>query len=200
MSFNELRTNIARIKQACLSPDVAVGHLSDVLKQFITCTDTSPIKSSLESQGLYRRQRLSAPQDDFHIVVAIWKPNSSSPIHDHDNTTGAVITLVGETIETKYERAASLGNYCFLNSGEPKVLDATAVSPILPGEGGLQLHAMHNPRDHWAATLHVYLHPLKTFNLYHAQACELYTQTPADLWFDETAAPFTAQTKVASLV
>ncbi|MBX2865052.1 MAG: cysteine dioxygenase family protein [Leptolyngbyaceae cyanobacterium MAG.088] len=194
MTFNDLRTDIAHIKQACLSPEVAVKHLREILKQFVACTNTSQIKASFESQELYRRQQLSAPQDDFHIVMAVWKPNSSSPIHDHDNTTGAVITLVGETIETKYERVAVLGKNCLLKSTEIRVLDSKTVSPILPG-GGLQLHAMHNPRNTWAATLHVYLHPLKTFNLYHSQAFGLHTQTSTDLWFDEIMAPFTTQAK-----
>lgn len=200
MTFNDLRTDVAHIKQACLSPALAVSHLREILKQFVACTDTSSIQACFKSQGLYRRQQVSAPQDDFHIVIAIWQPHSSSPIHDHNETTGAVVTLVGETIETKYERVASLGNYCLLKSSETRLLNSTTVSPILPGNEGFQLHAMHNPHNTWAATLHVYLHPLKRFNLYHSQAFGLHTQTSEELWFDTTAAPFTAQPSGANVM
>jgi len=190
MNIQALRANIAQIKAARLDSANTVECLAEVLQQFSNSVDLSSLDQCLESKSLYRRQRLSDPQDDFHIVMALWKPYSSSPIHDHDETTGAVTTLSGTTIERKYEKVAPLGNYYFLEKGEIQVLDKTTVSPILPEhQGPHQLHAMHNPYATWAATLHVYMHPLKTFNLYNAQACELYTQTAEDLWFDKITAP-----------
>jgi len=199
MDTQALRATIAQIKSARLDSVNTVEYLAEALKQFANSVDLSSLEQCLDSKSLYRRQRLSDPHDDFHIVMALWKPYSSSPIHDHDETTGAVTTLSGTTIERKYEKAAPLGDYYFLEKGEVQVLDKTTVSPILPEHHGPhQLHAMHNPYATWAATLHVYMHPLKTFNLYNAQACELYTQTSEDLWFDEITAPLKIK-KIPSL-
>ena len=184
MNIQKLRAAIDHTRAAGLSPTGTIDCLSEALEEFVAGADVSSVERCFTSKSLYRRQRLSAPEDDFHIVMAIWRPNSSSPIHYHDETTGVVTTLIGTTIERKYEKVAALGQYHYLEAGPAEVLEAKTISPILPESEGAQLHAMHNPYDVWAATLHVYLHPLTQFNLYHAQAGELYTQTAEKLWFD----------------
>lgn len=188
MDTQNIRESIAQIKSAQLATSDIIKRLEETLRRFADSVDLDSIDQCLDSKALYRRQRLSDVNDDFHIVMALWKPHSSSPIHDHDGTIGAVTTIAGTTIERKYEKVASLGEYCFLDVGDTQVLDRKTVSPILPEHQGAQLHAMHNPYGTWAATLHVYLHPLTTFKLYHAQACELYTQTSESLWFDKMTA------------
>ena len=135
------------------------------------------------SRGLYTRLLLNAHADPFQIVVVLWGPGSSSPIHDHQGTVGAVALLDGMTCETKYARLGETSAGTRLSCGQTTVLDASTVSPILTDEAG-QLHAMHNPSNAWAATVHVYLTPVTDFHIYEPLGDDHYRRIPRQLWFD----------------
>jgi predicted metal-dependent enzyme (double-stranded beta helix superfamily) len=191
MNFEDLRHDVRVIQREHLPPTLAVDQLTELLHQFISRVKLASIQAFLESEesnSRYHRYQLSAPTDDFQIVLASWKPQSCSPVHDHDEATGAVATLMGSTMETKYKRITNLGQYSLLKSGQTQVLQGRTISPILPGDSDLQLHAMHNSQATWAATLHIYLHPLTIFNVYRPKIWRLYTRTSETLWLDPVPA------------
>jgi hypothetical protein len=47
-----------------------------------------------------------------------------------------------------------------------------------------QLHAMVNPRQHWAGTVHIYLTPITEFFIYHRGSDGRFQRERRQLWFD----------------
>ncbi|MBB6052811.1 cysteine dioxygenase [Armatimonas rosea] len=135
------------------------------------------------SKGLYVRQRLTAPDEDFQLIAAFWGPQSAAPIHDHDEVTGAVTALQGTVSETKFALKGSEKNIVFLEASETETLGIGQVSPIYPGEA-LQRHDMRNNSETWAVTLHLYLTPLVQFRIYVPNEEGGYSSLPRTLWFD----------------
>ena len=184
MNLQSLRSNIRQLKSQRLAPAKAGERLGEIVGAFVRDQEWSQLIQSTVSQGLYQRYRLSAPRDDFQLILVAWEPRKESPIHDHHETVGVVVTLLGEMIETRYQRMLSIGKYCALKLNGRYPLQPLRVSPILPGKA-LQLHQMANPSQQWAATLHVYLEPLETFHLYHPIFRPWYVAVTKTLWFDE---------------
>ncbi|NJL22629.1 MAG: hypothetical protein HC895_20340 [Leptolyngbyaceae cyanobacterium SM1_3_5] len=184
MHLRSLRQNIQELKQLNLESAQASYHLANLVKQFTAHNSFEHLLRSRSSNGLYRRHRLTELTDDFHIILATWEPHSCSPIHDHDETIGAVAVVAGQTVETKYRCVAHAERgLCVGSSGNESFANCT-VSPILPGDN-LQIHQMANQTDALAATLHVYLHALDRFHLYEHHADRQYALIPKQLWFDQ---------------
>jgi predicted metal-dependent enzyme (double-stranded beta helix superfamily) len=146
------------------------------------------------SAGAYSRALLNDPDDDFQVVLVSWAPGQASPIHDHSHNVGVVAGLLGDCEETKY-RVVARGGAEGGGRGEVTRLEVVATTRLggsyvtpLVDDDERQLHAMYNPsRDAWAATVHVYLEAMGTFNIYrdtgragHFEAVE------SPLWFDQT--------------
>ncbi|MDJ0591566.1 MAG: cysteine dioxygenase family protein [Pleurocapsa sp. MO_226.B13] len=185
MNIQSLRSNIRQLKSKHLAPAIAAERLGElVVGAFVQDHSWSQLIQSTVSQGLYQRYRLSYPSDDFQIILVAWEPGKKSPIHDHHETVGIVATLLGEMIETRYQRTIGIGKYCILKPNARYALKPLIMSPILPGKA-MQLHQMENPSQQWAATLHVYLKPLETFHLYHPILKPWYVAVTKTLWFDD---------------
>ena len=184
MNIQSLRSNIRQLKSKHPAPAIAAEWLGELVRAFVQHHSLSQLIQLTVSQGLYQRYRLSYPSDDFHIILVTWKPGKKSPIHDHHETVGIVANLLGEMMETRYQRIISIGKYCALKPNAQYSLKPLIMSSILPGKA-MQLHQMANPSQQWAATLHVYLEPLEKFHLYHPILKPWYVAVPKKLWFDE---------------
>ncbi|MCE7982923.1 MAG: hypothetical protein DYG89_17200 [Caldilinea sp. CFX5] len=184
MNTQQLIHAVRRIKRADLAPQQSIKHLTSVLRAFVgNPANRQALNFNQVSQGLYTRLLLNSFDDDFQIVVVLWGPGSRSPIHDHEETVGAVAALAGVTEETKYYRLSQHGNQVELLPGKSMTLQKSAVTPILPDEA-TQLHAMTNATSAWAATVHVYLTPVMNFHIYEPQGEDIYQMIDRRLWFD----------------
>jgi len=198
----ELRRCISSLKQRGISdPQKLVAEVTPVLARTGRTFEINKVFESTISKGLYARYLMSQPEDDFQIVLAMWPPGSSSPIHSHDDVTGAVTCCLGAPLENKY-RIITEGaeGHSRLERVSSIELGVGEVTPIFPDEDH-QLHDMVNPRQTWAATLHVYFRPFKNYNLYIPDT-KVPTQgnrrrssrtdtirIPTQLWFDTQPPP-----------
>lgn len=184
MNTQQLIRTVRQIKQEKLTQTQSIRRLTRVLRAFVgNPANRQALNFAQVSQGLYTRLLLNAFDDDFQIVVVLWGPGSRSPIHDHEETVGAVAALAGATQETKYYRLSHFGNQVELLPGKTMTLRKSAITPILPDEA-TQLHAMTNATNEWAATVHVYLTPVMNFHIYELQGEEIYQMVERRLWFD----------------
>jgi predicted metal-dependent enzyme (double-stranded beta helix superfamily) len=183
MQLSECIAAIQISKQQNLTPEALVQQVAPVLAAFAADNDLGDIDFSTVSRGLYTRRLLTAPDADFQLILALWGPHSASPIHDHDQLTGAVVACMGQVMETKYQRIGSDHDRVQLKRGETINLGDGEVTPILPDEER-QLHDMANTSDFWAATLHLYLSPLRNFRIYQPNADASFTAIAKTLWFD----------------
>lgn len=172
-----------RLIQARDEPEQAsFAVLSETLSAFVREPANRRMEFPRATTGLYTRLLLNDPSDPFQIVLVLWGPGSESPIHDHSSTIGAVGALAGMTYETKYEISVRDGAE-WLREGQTIRLVDGRITPILPDEAN-QLHAMVNPRQHWAGTVHVYLTPITEFFIYHRGSDGRFQRERRQLWFD----------------
>lgn len=184
MNTQQLIRAVRQIKQEKLAQTQSIRHLASVLRAFIgNPVNRQALNFDQVSQGLYTRLLLNSFDDDFQIVVVLWGPGSRSPIHDHEGTVGAVAALAGAPQETKYYLLSHFGNQVELLPGKTITLHKSAVTPILPNDA-TQLHAMTNPTNEWAATVHVYLTPVMNFHIYEPLQEDIYQMVDRRLWFD----------------
>lgn len=183
MNPGELIGAVRTVKQRALPQQESLDELTAVLSAFVA----DPVNRSVElpqiTSGLYTRSLLNSIEDDFQIVVVSWGPGSGSPIHDHNDTVGAVAALVGTTLETKHQIIDRNGSTVQLKALDTLRLHGELVTPILPDEE-TQLHDMVNHTDEWAATIHVYLTAIMEFRTYDPNPNGSFTVNPRKLWFD----------------
>lgn len=133
--------------------------------------------------GRYPRVLLSRIEDPFQIIAVLWAPGSRSAIHDHENTLGAVTGILGEVRETKFKISDFGDGWVALKDSENQLLNRNFVSPISPRDGE-QLHVMANETLSWAATLHVYLRSIISYQSYSLLAGDRYKYSYQKFWFD----------------
>jgi predicted metal-dependent enzyme (double-stranded beta helix superfamily) len=157
--------------------------LTAALTAFVTDPANRPVELPSLTSGLYTRILLNAPNDDYQIVVVSWSPGGRSPIHDHDETAGAVAALVGTTLETKHQIVCRSESKVELAALDTIRLTGQTITPILPDET-TQLHDMVNDTDEWSATVHVYLTAIHEFRIYAPDPDGSFSVQPRTLWFD----------------
>ncbi len=94
---------------------------------------------------------------EFNLLVLVWPPKSSSPIHDHSNAKCFVKILSGSLTEIRY---ADDG----IEKTSVAALPVNGVSFI---EDAMGLHEMRNEsEDKFAVSLHVYCPKFKSCNVF----------------------------------
>ncbi|MEM7155865.1 MAG: cysteine dioxygenase family protein [Myxococcota bacterium] len=117
------------------------------------------------SMQAHPRALLNDPEDDFQIVLSTWAPGRVSPIHAHGNNVGVVAALVGETVETKFERRAQGHGRVELRAQDRTPIGPGSVSPLLPNDTD-QVHRVANASGQWATTVHVYMNTMLVYEVY----------------------------------
>ncbi len=114
MNLQSLRSNIRQLKSNHFSSTSTAEQLGELVQAFVQHHSLSQLIDSTLSTRLSQRYLLSYPSDDFQLILVAWEPVKKSPIHDHHETVGIVAPLLGETIETRYQRMINIGKYCTL--------------------------------------------------------------------------------------
>jgi predicted metal-dependent enzyme (double-stranded beta helix superfamily) len=189
MHLADLRASIARLHMhAAHLPEAHVANrLAALVAAFAAVPAHQGLLELARPVGNYHRMRLSAADDPFQVVLVCWGPGQGSPIHDHAGTIGAVVALVGETIESRYRITARDGDRVRLAEDASAAIPAHAPSPILPGDHR-QVHRMTNPSSAWAATVHAYLTPIARYHTYTPLDDGWHASHVTELWFDQHGA------------
>ncbi|MEU9791236.1 cysteine dioxygenase family protein [Streptomyces sparsogenes] len=186
MDVTTLIDAVARIKSEAdeLTHQEIIDRLSGPLAEFTTSTENQGFAEAYSPSGNYTRLLLNDPQEPYQIVLVFWGPGRGSPIHDHDDTIGAVSALTGEAKEIKYVVTRCEGEHVKLTQGSEFTIAPGRVTPILP-EDDKQLHLMINEKRRWAATVHVYLTAIHRYRQYEPAPDGSFRTAETSLWFDE---------------
>ncbi|MEU7178669.1 cysteine dioxygenase [Streptomyces celluloflavus] len=185
MDVTALIDAVSRIKNKAdeLTREETIDQLSGALAEFTTSTPNQHFAEEYHPSGNYTRLLLNSPQDAYQVVLVFWGPGKGSPIHDHDDTIGAVSALTGETREIKYVVTRHEGEWVRLTEAGEFTIAPGRITPILP-EDDKQLHLMVNEKAHWAATVHVYLTAIHRYRQYEAAPGGAFRTAETRLWFD----------------
>ncbi|MFI9630675.1 cysteine dioxygenase [Streptomyces sp. NPDC052042] len=159
-------------------------RLSGALAEFTASVENQRFAEKYHPSGNYTRLLLNSPEDAYQVVLVFWGPGQGSPIHDHDDTIGAVSALTGETREIKYLLTRHKGECVKLAEVSDFTIAPGQIALILP-EDDKQLHLMVNERHHWAATVHIYLTAIRRYRQYEATPDGSFRPAETPLWFDE---------------
>jgi predicted metal-dependent enzyme (double-stranded beta helix superfamily) len=186
MDVTALIDTVSRTKSRAgkLSRQAITDQLSASLAEFTTAAENQRFAEKYHPSGNYTRLLLNSPRDDYQIVLVFWGPGKGSPIHDHDDTIGAVSALTGVTKEIKHVVTRREGERVHLAEAGEFTIAPGRITTILP-EDGKQLHLMLNEEQRWAATVHVYLTAIHRFRQYEAAPGGTFHAVEAPLWFDE---------------
>ncbi len=161
----------------------ALAELVPLLRNFVGDRANQDVPWPAASRGEYTRMLLNDLGDDFQIVVVAWPRGKSSPVHDHAGTVGAVAALAGVTSENKYCISDAVGDSVQLELAGTTRLCGRMVALLAP-EDGLELHDMAHASGEPAATVHVYLTPVESFNVYEPLPDGRHRRERRRLWMD----------------
>ena len=135
--------------------------------------DLAPAKESFARHELYRDSRVI-------ISTAVWLPQQSSPIHDHQGF-GVIAALSGRIIATTYRRADDGATPGFASLGEvSRVLVSEASFAMLrPPEESI--HSLENTFRETAVTVHVFAAEADERNVYDTKAKSLLATAAPEL-------------------
>ncbi|WAP60640.1 hypothetical protein [Streptomyces sp. S465] len=120
MDVTTLIDTVAQIKSEAdeLAHQEIIDRLSGPLAEFTTLTENQDFAEAYSPSGNYTRLLLNDPQEPYQIVLVFWGPGRGSPIHDHDDTIGAVSALIGEAKEIKYSVTRCEGEHVETHPGQ----------------------------------------------------------------------------------
>ncbi|KAJ2996700.1 hypothetical protein HDV02_006260 [Globomyces sp. JEL0801] len=105
----------------------------------------------------YTRNLVDAGNGKFNLMVLVWDPKVSSPIHDHTNSHCLVKILDGELTERLYENPSDINQP--LDMIKESTFEGNQVTYM---HDKLGLHSMTNERSSHSVSLHLYSPPFDT--------------------------------------
>lgn len=116
-------------------------------------------------RGYSRNLLYHDPHDRFVVLALFWEPGHVTPIHDH-GTWGAMAVYKNELEVINYKRVddRSRPDYARLRHACTLRERRGSVSWVLPPEE--EIHAIANPTDRTALSLHVYGRDIRRCNIY----------------------------------
>jgi predicted metal-dependent enzyme (double-stranded beta helix superfamily) len=113
----------------------------------------SPAQRALPPKGYGRHDIFVCPNQAFSILAAVWPPGILTPIHDHRSWC-AFGVYEGTMREIRYAPVDAEADDCCATPIETVECPAGAAR-FLPMDRP-DIHAMHNPTDRVAISIHVY--------------------------------------------
>ena len=120
--------------------------------------DVDSLRESIQSAPDDYCRNILFRNENFELVVIIWRPGQDTPIHDHVGSDCAFLILDGESTETIYD----------LNSeGLAFPISSRIYSPgEVCAADEPDIHRVSNDADSELINMHVYTPPLHAFNIY----------------------------------
>jgi predicted metal-dependent enzyme (double-stranded beta helix superfamily) len=116
------------------------------------------------SEGYARYSLYCDPENRFEVVVLVWKPGQSTPLHDHDGTWGAEGVVKGRLQVTGFEQVSETAD------GQISLADLGTVVVNEHGTGQLlppaDCHIVACYGEETAVTVHVYGKQLRQFRVF----------------------------------
>ena len=151
-----LRTSCAR--GPCFDEAIAAGHAAICeAVEYGYDLDAMWLESDEDRRlpGKYRRHQVHTDPDyGFTVVVLLWEPGASTPIHDHD-TWCVFACLQGEMEVTNYEVVEDDGvGTIHVREASREEIRAFAIGDNSPTNH--EVHRVRNIGDQRAVSLHIY--------------------------------------------
>lgn len=113
-------------------------------------------KNNLFVPAFERKRFLVEKTTDWEIVLMVWGPGASTPIHDHNESKCWTRILEGQLIEKNINRSS---------------LEVTATHTLSPAKGSfiedeLGAHKLSNSQSDYAVSLHFYARPIEFCHVY----------------------------------
>lgn len=112
-----------------------------------------PVAFTQTSPDVYARRLLHAC-DNYSVVVMVWASGQRTPIHDHDGKW---------CVESVYKGTIRVTSYDLVGNPGEEIVSFAKQKEITAGRGEagalippVDYHAMENPQDEVAVTIHVY--------------------------------------------
>jgi len=138
------------------------NRLADLIRQSPTLPD--PVK--LSSASCYSRHLLYAdPEGRYEIVVMVWGPGQSTPIHDHAGIWCVEGVVEGVIDVTRYDLVKMVGTAARMQTTEVIHAGLGQCGALIPP---VEYHKISNPYERPAFTMHVYGGQMRS--------CRIFTQ------------------------
>ncbi|KAI0204910.1 RmlC-like cupin domain-containing protein [Astrocystis sublimbata] len=137
------------------SDDVDVEDLTHLMERYVSNPkEWSPYALSNDNMG-YTRNLVDEGNGKANLLILVWTPGKSSPIHDHGNAHCVMRILHGDLVETRYD---------FPDGDEEKPMEIRSEQVLKEGTVAymadeLGLHRVSNGGSDYAVSLHLYTPP-----------------------------------------
>jgi predicted metal-dependent enzyme (double-stranded beta helix superfamily) len=130
------------------------ARVAELLPELLASDDLlAPAQRAVPPHGYGRHALFVCPSRSFSLVAAVWPPGITTPIHDH-RAWCAFGVYDGVVRETRFAPTEERAGVCYAAPVETVACAAGCVRH-LPADGP-DIHAMHNPGDRVAVSIHVY--------------------------------------------
>ncbi|KAI1436144.1 RmlC-like cupin domain-containing protein [Xylaria sp. CBS 124048] len=157
-AFQQLVDNIKKVlgpSSGLTSDDVDVQDLTQLMKRYSSNPQEWAPYALSNSNMSYTRNLVDEGNGKANLLVLVWTPGKSSPIHDHGNAHCLMKILYGNLTETRYdfpdgdrERPMEIKSECTYETNEVAYM-----------ADELGLHRMSNYGTDFAVSLHLYTPP-----------------------------------------
>ncbi|KAI0100564.1 RmlC-like cupin domain-containing protein [Nemania sp. FL0031] len=137
------------------SEDVEVEDLTHLMERYVSNSEEWKQYALSNANMPYTRNLVDEGNGKANLLVLVWTPGKSSPIHDHGNAHCLMKILHGNLTETRYD---------FPDGDKEKSMEMK--SERVHGENAvaymadeLGLHRMSNHGSDYAVSLHLYTPP-----------------------------------------
>ncbi|KEZ41069.1 hypothetical protein SAPIO_CDS7122 [Scedosporium apiospermum] len=138
------------------SDDVDVEHLTRLFEQYDPADKGWRSYFFGDASRDYTRNLVDEGNGKSNLLVLVWTPGKSSPIHDHGNAHCLVKILKGNLTETRYEFPKES------EEGKPMTVISERVhseNAVAYMSDELGVHRMSNTGSDFAVSLHLYTPP-----------------------------------------
>ncbi|KAJ2988421.1 hypothetical protein NUW58_g3984 [Xylaria curta] len=137
------------------SEDVDVANLTYLMERYVSNSEEWARYALSDDNMAYTRNLVDEGNGKANLLVLVWTPGKSSPIHDHGNAHCLMKILHGDLTETRYDfpggdkdRPMEMKSECTHKEG--------AVAYMADELG---LHRVSNRGSNYAVSLHLYTPP-----------------------------------------
>ncbi|KAL2109214.1 hypothetical protein VUR80DRAFT_2801 [Thermomyces stellatus] len=138
------------------SDDVDVEHLTRLMEEYDPADKGWRSYFFGDKERNYTRNLVDEGNGKSNLLVLVWSPGKSSPIHDHGNAHCLMKILRGDLTETRYEYPREEDKDKPMEVISEKVHKENAVAYM---SDDLGVHRMSNTGSDFAVSLHLYTPP-----------------------------------------
>ncbi|KAK2767478.1 Cysteine dioxygenase [Arachnomyces sp. PD_36] len=163
-AFQTLVQDLSAVLGPCSgidSADVDPKHIISLMEEYVSKSDEWNKYAFADTTRGYTRNLVDEGNGKSNLLILVWSPGKSSPVHDHANAHCIMKVLKGSLQETRYAWPENSK----VRNGEPQTLKNLKETVYHENEvtymsDKLGLHKISNPDpESFAVSLHLYTPP-----------------------------------------